>query len=132
MKSVAYVIALSTIVTGLAMAQPPDGSERMDRMDRMAILLDLNEFQKTEVQRILQAQRETARVSREAMREAGERPSREERMAHRQRAREVVLTQLQSVLTQDQLTKFEVLAADERRGRGRRDGGRRGQDSVEE
>ncbi|MDH3418936.1 MAG: hypothetical protein OEQ25_07175 [Gammaproteobacteria bacterium] len=132
MKSVAYVIALSTIVTGVAMAQPPDVSERMDRMDRMAILLDLDEFQKTEVQRILQAQRETARASREAMREAGERPSREERMAHRQQAREAVLTQLQSVLTQDQLTKFEVLAADERRGRGRRDGGRRGQDSVEE
>jgi len=130
MKSVAYVIALSTIFTGVAMAQPPDVSERMDRM---AILLDLNEFQKTEVQRILQAQRETARATREAMREAGERPSREARTAHRQQAREAVLTQLQSVLTQDQLTKFEVLADERRgRGRGRRDGGRHGQESVEE
>jgi len=92
-------------------------------MDSMAILLDLNDFQKTEVQRILQEQREAARATREAMRDSGERPSREERVAHRQQAREAVMTQMQSVLTPEQITKFEVLI-DMNRGRGRRGGGR--------
>jgi len=120
MKSVAYVIALSTVLGGVAMAQP---AEQPNRMDRMAILLDLNDYQKTEVQRILQEQRETARATREAMRDSGERPSREERVAQRQQAREAVMTQMQSVLTPEQITKFEVLR-DMNRGRGRRGGGR--------
>jgi len=120
MKTVAYVIAFLAVLSGVAMAQP---SEQPNRMDRMAILLDLNDFQKTEVQRILQEQRESMRAAREAMRDSGERPSREERVARRQQAREAVMTQMQSVLTPEQITKFEVLR-DMNRGRGRRGGGR--------
>ena len=128
MKTVVYVVALSTALAGVAMAQPP---ERAERMDQMAILLDLDEYQKTEVERILQEQRETARATREAMRESGERPSREERAARRQQAREATTTQLQSVLTPQQMTKFEVLR-DMSRDRGRRGQGRRGPRSAEE
>ena len=120
MKSVAYVIVFSAVLSGVAMAQP---SEQLNRMDRMGILLDLDDYQKTEVQRILQEQRESMRAAREAMRDSGERPSREERVAHRQQAREAVMTQMQSVLTPEQITKFEVLR-DMNRGRGRRGGGR--------
>ena len=120
MKSVVYAVAISTVVAGIAMAQPPG---RAEHMDRMAILLDLDEYQKTEVQRIMQEQRETARAAREAMRESGERPSREERAARREQMREATMTQLQAVLRPEQITKFEVLRemAGER-GRGRRGG----------
>lgn len=129
MKTVAFLIALSTVLTGAALAQPP---ERGDRFERMAILLDLNEYQKTEVQRIFEEQRAAAQATREANRASGVRPTREERAAQRQQARESVQLQLQSVLTQEQMTKLEVLR-DEPRGRGRRGGDRRGQeDSVEE
>ena len=120
MKTVAYVIAFLAVLSGVAMAQP---SEQLNRMDRMGILLDLDDYQKTEVQRILQEQRESMRAAREAMRDSGERPSREERVARRQQAREAVMTQMQSVLTPEQITKFEVLR-DMNRGRGRRGGGR--------
>ncbi len=99
-------------------------------MDRVAILLDLDEYQKTEVQRILQEQRETARATREAMRDSGERPSREERMALREQMRDATMTQLQGVLRPEQITKFEVLREMAReRGRGGR--GRRGEGPAE-
>ena len=128
MKSVIYAIALSTVVTGIAMAQPP---ERAEHMDRMAVLLDLDEYQKTEVQRILQEQRETAQAAREATRESGQRPTREERAAQREQMRDATMTQLQAVLRPEQITKFEVLTEMARdRGRGGR--GRRGDGPGEE
>lgn len=130
MKSVIYAVALSTVVTGIAMAQPPG---RAEHMDRMAILLDLDEYQKTEVQRILQEQRETTRATREAMRESGQRPSHEERVALREQTRDATMTRLQSVLRSEQITKFEVLRDMAReRGRGRRGGGRRDWESDDE
>jgi len=128
MKSVVYAVAISTVLTGIAMAQPP---ERAEHFDRMAILLDLDEYQKTEVQRILQERRDTARATREAMRDSGQRPSREERMALREQMRDATMTQLQAVLRPEQITKFEVLREMAReRGRGGR--GRRGEGPAEE
>ena len=92
-------------------------------MERMAVLLDLDDYQKAEVQRILEEQRSAARAAREAMRESGERPTREEMVARRQEAAANTLAQLQSVLTPEQLTKFEVLMERPRES-GPRDGGR--------
>jgi len=116
MKSLAYVVALSTLLAGIAAAQPPEAGERMDRM---AVLLDLNDYQKSEMQRIFEEQRETFRAAHEAARESGERPSREEMQAQRQQARESLRSQLEAVLTPEQMTKFDILA-DEARGRGGR------------
>ncbi|NNC64017.1 MAG: hypothetical protein HKN84_04470 [Gammaproteobacteria bacterium] len=128
MKSVIYAVAVSTVLTGIAMAQPPG---RAEHMDRMAILLDLDEYQKTEVQRIMQEQRETARATREAMHDSGQRPSREERVALREQMRDATMTQLQAVLRPEQITKFEVLREMAReRGRGRR--GRHGEGRDED
>ncbi len=128
MKSVVYAVAISAVMTGIAVAQPPD---RAEHMDRMAVLLDLDEYQKTEVQRILQEQRESARTSREAMRESGQRASREERAALREQMRDATMTRLQGVLRPEQITKFEVLREMAREhGRGWR--GRRGEGRAEE
>lgn len=128
MKTVVYSVAISTLVTGIALAQPP---ERAEHFDRMAVLLDLDEYQKAEVQRILDAQRDTARANREAMRDSGQRPSREERAAMREQMREATMTQLQAVLRPEQITKFEVLS-DMARERGRRGRGGRGDGPAEE
>lgn len=116
MKLIAYSIALSMLLIGGATAQPPG---RGIDIERMAVLLDLDDYQKGEVQRILEEQRSAAGAARQAMQESGERPPREEMMARRQQAAEDMRTQLQSVLTQDQLEKFEVLM-ERPRGEGRR------------
>ncbi len=126
MKSLAYGIVLLIALAGVASAQPPEPGQRLDRM---AILLDLNDFQKNEMQRIFDEQREARRATREAIRESGVRPSREERAAQRQQARDNLRAQLQAVLTSEQMTKFDVLAQDRRGRRGR--GGPRGDDAVE-
>jgi hypothetical protein len=128
MKAVPYLIACSTFLVGVATAQPP---ARGNDMERMAILLDLDEYQQAEVERILDEQRSAARAAREAIRESGERPSREDMAARRQQAAESTLSQLQSVLTQEQITKFEVLMQ-QPRGPGRRGNGGRGQPPAEE
>lgn len=125
MKLLAYLIAFSTLYAGVATAQPP-APGRGEGMERMAVLLDLDEYQQAEVQRILGEQRSAARAAREAMRESGQRPSREEMAAQRQEIKTNTLTQLQSVLTPEQITKFEVLT-EGARGPGRRGGGRHGQ-----
>jgi Spy/CpxP family protein refolding chaperone len=118
-------------MTGIATAQPPAAGERLNRMDRMAILLDLDDYQKSEVQRIFDERREARRATRDAIRESGVRPSREEMETQRQQARENTRLQLQAVLTPEQMTKFDVLAEDQP-GRGRRGrGGPRGDDASE-
>jgi len=123
MKLATYLLALSTLFVGVATAQPPG---RGTDMERMAVLLDLDEYQQTEVKRILEEQRSAARAAREAMRESGERPSREDMQARRQQAEENTLAQLQSVLTPEQIIKFEVLMERPRgagpAGRGRHGG----------
>ena len=122
MKAVPYLVAVSTLFVGIPTAQPP---ARGEGMEQMAVLLDLDEYQQGEVRRILDEQRSAARAAREAMRESDERPSREEMATHRQQAQENLLTQLQSVLTPEQITKFQALMQDSR-GEGRRGGGRHG------
>ena len=129
MRALAYGIALFTVLTGVATAQPPEPGERLDRM---AILLDMTDYQKTEVQRIFEEQRETMRAAHEAMRESGVRPSREEMQAQRQQARDSLRLQLEGVLTPEQMTKFDILA-EEHRGRGPRGfHGRRGGDGPDD
>ena len=111
-------IVLLTLVSAplAAVAQPP-GPPMFD-IDRLAILLDLDAYQQSELERIFQTQRESLRALRDA---AQEQPSREEVRAAREAARSETRTQLQSVLSIEQLEKFEVLMefAAEGRGRGR-------------
>ena len=102
---IALLALLSAPLTSLA--QPPGGPPRMLDIDRLTILLDLDAYQQSEVERILQAQREAMRSEFQAR--DGERPSREEMMAAREIARAETITQLRSVLTESQIEKFEVL-----------------------
>lgn len=109
--------------TGVAVAQPP-GPSRGPGFDieRLAILLDLDAYQKGEVERLLTEQREQARAARAARAEPRERPSFEDMQARREQARADLVTKLETVLTPQQITKFKVLT--ERPEGARRERGR--------
>jgi hypothetical protein len=78
-------------------------------MERLTVLLDLDAYQKGEVERILTEQRETMRNTRQQLAESGERPSREEMHTRREQGRGELITKLQAVLTESQIAKFKVL-----------------------
>lgn len=125
MKTLNTVIAVIGLAAGAALAQPPGPPPggRFD-MDDLAVLLDLDAYQKGEVERVLTEQREAQRATREERAAAaeGERPSREEMLALREQNREALFGKLQNTLTEQQLTKLEILLDSPHGGRGRRGG----------
>jgi FMN phosphatase YigB (HAD superfamily) len=79
-------------------------------MDRLATLLDLDTYQKTQVQRVFEEEHTAMDASREQLAASGEQqPSFEQMRARRDQVHQETLTKLESVLTQDQLKKFEAL-----------------------
>jgi Spy/CpxP family protein refolding chaperone len=103
------LLAAAMLASSIAVAQPPSGARPAPDMERLGILLDLNDFQKGEVQKILEAQHQEMLTIREQARASGTRPSREEMQQRREQFRQETLTKLQTVLTPEQLKKFEVL-----------------------
>ena len=87
-------------------------------MDRMAILLDLNDSQKAEVQKILGEQHEKVKAAHEEKRAAGTKPTREERAKFHEELKQDTVTKLQAVLSPEQIKKFEVLTDHPRGHRG--------------
>jgi hypothetical protein len=122
MKRLNTIIAVLGLAVGAASAQPPGppAGGRFD-MDDLAILLDLDAYQKGEVERVLTEQRAAQRAAREERAAAadGERPSREEMLALREQNREALFGKLQNTLTELQLTKLKILLDSPRGDRGR-------------
>jgi hypothetical protein len=132
MKRLNIVIAALGLAAGGANAQPPGPPPggRFD-LDDLAVLLDLDAYQKGEVDRVLTEQREAQRAQREARRAAGddnaadgERPSREDMLERREQGREELFGKLQNVLTEPQLAKLKILTERPQGGRGPRGGPR--------
>ncbi|MBL8268286.1 hypothetical protein [Steroidobacter sp.] len=110
MKTKVTLLALAWLASGVAFAADKPATPPGPNMDRMALLLDLDAYQKTEVEKILKAQHEQIRTEREAARASGaERPSREEMEAKRTQYRQDLQTKLSGVLNETQLKKFEAL-----------------------
>ena len=80
------------------------------------MLLDLDAYQKGEVERVLGEQRAAMRAARAEAEESGQRPSREELEARRVERQAALMSQLSNVLTEQQLTKFKVLMEPPRGG----------------
>ena len=126
MQRLTLVLAALGLAAGAANAQPPGPlpGGRFD-LDELTVLLDLDAYQKGEVERVLTEQRETVRAEREAQRAArgdaadGERPSREDMLARREQGREELLGKLQNVLTEQQIAKLKILMEPPQGGRGR-------------
>jgi hypothetical protein len=115
-----WLAALGVIAISVA-AQPPGppGGPAMMDIDRLAVLLDLDAYQKQEVARILDEEREARAAQRKAFEASGQRPSFDEIEARRAAMREELLTKLQGVLTAPQIEKFKLLTE---RPPGRREG----------
>lgn len=110
MKTRIVLAAAAWLIAGVSLAEPPAGGQpHGPDMDRMAILLDLNDGQKAEVQKILEAQHDKMRAAHDAKRSADTRPSREEMLKEHEQMKQETVTKLQSVLTADQIRKFEAL-----------------------
>jgi hypothetical protein len=110
MKSVALLavawLAGSVALADTTAAPAPDSAQRMDRM---ALLLDLDAYQKTEVEKILKEHHDKMRSEMEAARASGTRPTREEMEAKREQSQQELHTKLSGVLNETQLKKFDAL-----------------------
>jgi hypothetical protein len=100
---------LLVLMSGVALAnrQPP-GPAWMS-IDKLEILLDLDAYQKQEVQKILEARHAARRAKREQMRNAETRPSFDQMQTERATAQAETRTQLAKILSEIQLKKFDVL-----------------------
>src|SRR5262245_55715079 len=111
MKPRTILIAAALLVSSMALAAPPDrpAGPPGPNMERLGILLDIKDDKKTEVQKILEAQRDQRRAAREQERSTGTRPSRDEMEQRHAQFQQETLTKLQAVLSPEQIKKFEVL-----------------------
>ena len=133
MKRLNLLITALGLAAGAASAQPPGPPPggRFD-LDNLTILLDLDAYQRGEVERVLTEQREAMLAAREAQRAAreqsesatnGQQPPRDEIRARRDENRDQVFSKLQNVLTEQQMTKLKILMQPPQGGRGPRGGG---------
>jgi hypothetical protein len=114
MKTKVTLLALAWLASGVAFAAEPAPTRahpgmRGPDMDRMALLLDLDDYQKTEVERILKEHRQQLRAAHEAAKASGTRPSREEMKALREQNKQELETKLSGVLNETQMKKFDAL-----------------------
>jgi Spy/CpxP family protein refolding chaperone len=96
------------LASAVALAQAHEGPRGPD-MDRMAVLLDLNDSQKAEVQKIFEEQHEKLKAAHDQQRSAGTKPTHEERSKFHEEMKQDMTTKLQGVLSADQMKKFEAL-----------------------
>jgi protein CpxP len=108
MKSRVALIAAAMLASAVALAHPDHGPQGPD-MDRMATLLDLNDSQKAEVQKIFDEQHEKMKAQFEQAQSSGARPTREERARVHDEMKQDMNTKLQAVLSPEQMKKFEAL-----------------------
>jgi Spy/CpxP family protein refolding chaperone len=117
MKTTVTLLALAWLASGVAFAAdsttatttPPARVAPGPDMDRMALLLDLDSYQKTEVEKILKEQHEQMRADFDAARASGTRPTRDEMKAKREQSKQELNTKLSAVLNETQMKKFEAL-----------------------
>jgi hypothetical protein len=125
MKTRMLATGLLLVMSSVALAHRPGGPGGPPpamNIDKLEILLDLDAYQKAEVQKILDSQREAMRAKREQLRSSDTRPSFEQMDKEREAAKAATRTQLAKILSEQQLKKFDVLTEQppQRRARVRR------------
>ncbi len=117
-SSLLAVVALCA--AGIASAQPPTNPPtpptaqqkaawEAKRMDRLAILLDLNASQKSEVQMVLDQERSKAQAQFAQFKASGTRPTPQQMKTFRQQLKTDTDSQLSGILSASQLQKFDLL-----------------------
>jgi Spy/CpxP family protein refolding chaperone len=105
----AAVVALAALWAGAVLAQGPENAGHASHMDSLAILLDLSDAQKAQMQTILQAEHAQMRQLFEQAKAAGTKPDFESMHAAHQQINQDTLQKLSAVLSPTQLKKFETL-----------------------
>ena len=110
MKTRLLATGLLLAMSAVAMAdRPPPPGHPGFNIDKLEVLLDLDAYQKSEVQKVLDAQRETMKAKREELRASDTRPSFEQMQQEREAAQKATRTQLANILNAEQLKKYDVL-----------------------
>lgn len=109
MKTRLLATGLLLALSSVALAHAPPGHRGLD-IDQLEILLDLDSYQKSEVQRILNERRDAMRAKREERRNAHTPPTVDERKQERVAAQKATRDQLAQVLNAQQMKKFDVLS----------------------
>jgi len=104
------VVALAALWAGVALAQTPGGAGRASRMENLAVLLDLTDTQKAQVQTILQGEHAQMKsLFEQAQAAGGGKPDFQSMRAAHQQIAEDTLTKLSTVLSPAQVKKFQAL-----------------------
>ena len=112
MKARAIVAATLLLVAGSALAEAawsPSGRGAPD-LERLAILLDLDEGQKVAVKQVMDEQMQRRQEAWKKIQESQARPSREEMRVQHGQMRKETIEKLRPILSDQQMTRFEALA----------------------
>ena len=105
----ASVLALAALWAGAALAGGPGGGNPGSHMANLALLLDLTDAQKPQVQTILQGEHAQMKALFEQTKAAGGKPDFQALHAAGQQIQQDTLTRLSGVLSPVQLQKFQAL-----------------------
>lgn len=105
----APVLVLAALCASAALAQAPASNTRASRMDNLAVVLDLTETQKAQVQTILQGEHTQMKQLWEQVKASGTQPDFQSMRAARQQISQDALSKLSGVLNPTQLKKFQAL-----------------------
>ena len=103
------LLALVVLCAAAAVAQPPASGGGAAHMENLAILLDLTDAQKPQVESILQGAHSQMRQLFEQSKAAGDKPDFQAMHAAHQQIQQDTLQKLSSVLSPVQLKKFRAL-----------------------
>ena len=103
------VLALAALWAGAALAGGPGGGSSASHMQNLALLLDLTDAQKPQVQTILQGEHAQMKALFEQTKAAGGKPDFQALHAARQQISQDTLTKLSGVLSPVQVQKFQAL-----------------------
>ena len=106
------VLAAAWLFSGLVYADQQPQAQPQHRgpdMDRLALLLDLNDTQKTQVEQVLNEQHEQMRATMEHEHASGQKPSHDEMRAKHEQLQKDTMDKLSSILDAQQLKKFQAL-----------------------
>ena len=119
------LLAAAILWVGVAVAQPPEaaggpppggpGSQHetpAQRLDNLAVLLDLTDAQKAQVQAVLEEEHSKMKAFRDQAEASGTRPTFEQMKTEHEQIQQDTIAKLTPVLTPAQLKKFQVLMAE--------------------
>jgi hypothetical protein len=105
----ALALSAATVLATAALAQPPGPPGRFFDIDKLAVLLDLEPYQKTALSQIFDEQRQAREAARHELAAGDKRPTFAQMQARREAQQADTLMKLQGVLTDNQIAKFKIL-----------------------